>query len=175
MAGEIAVRPGAITMYGKPLTLLGAPLAVGDQAPQLMLIGNDLSQVALGEVVGRPRLINCVPSIDTQVCDKQTQHFDKLVSELKAPVELVTVSVDLPFAQRRYRKEHGLAHELMSDYRETQFGLAYGVLIKELRLLARAIFVAAPGGRLTYVECVSELATEVNFGAAIEAAVGAGR
>ncbi len=172
MAGEIVVRPGAITMYGKPLTLLGAPLAAGDKAPQPMMVGNDLSPVALGEVVGRPRVINCIPSVDTKVCDKQTRHFDKLVSELKTPVELVTVSADLPFAQGRYSKEHGLAHQLLSDYRETEFGIAYGVLIKELRLLARAVFVVAPGGRLAYVEYVSELATEPDYGAALEAAAG---
>jgi thiol peroxidase len=82
----------------------------------------------------------------------------------------VTVSVDLPFAQRRYHKEHGLAHQLLSDYRETQFGIAYGVLIKELRLLARAVFVVDPGGKLIYVEYVGELATEPDYKAALDAA-----
>jgi len=167
---DIVARPGAITMYGKPLTLLGAPLAPGDVAPRPALVGNDLSPVVLSEVTSRPRIINCVPSIDTPVCDKQTRHFDKLVLELKTPVELVTVSVDLPFAQRRYQKEHGLAHQVLSDYRETRFGLAYGVLIRELRLLARAVFVVGPGDKLAYAEYVPELATEPDYGAALEAA-----
>jgi thioredoxin-dependent peroxiredoxin len=167
---EIVTRAGAITMYGKPLTLLGPALAPGDLAPRPPLTANDLSTVVLGDAWGRPRVINCVPSIDTPVCDKQTRHFDKLASELERPVELVTVSVDLPFAQRRYIKEHGLTHQLLSDYRETLFGLAYGVLIKELRLLARAVFVVDPGGKLVYVEYVRELATEPDYKAALAAA-----
>jgi thiol peroxidase len=157
-------------MYGKPLTLLGAALAPGDLAPRPPLVANDLSTVVLGDAWGRPRVINCIPSVDTPVCDKQTRHFDKLVSEFRSPLELVTVSVDLPFAQRRYHKEHGLAHQLLSDYRETQFGIAYGVLIKELRLLARAVFVIDPGGKLIYVEYVGELATEPDYKAALDAA-----
>ena len=170
MSGEINERPGAITMYGKPLTLLGPALQLGDSAPHPPLVANDLSIVVLGDAWGRARIINCIPSIDTPVCDRQTRHFDQLVSDLTNPPELVTVSVDLPFAQRRYHKEHDLKHQLLSAYRDEQFGIAFGVLIKELRLLARAVFVVDPGGAIAYVEYVSELATQPDYQAAIEAA-----
>lgn len=162
-------RRGGVSNYGKPLTLVGPERKPGDVVANPPLVANDLSSVVLGNAWGRPRLISFVPSIDTPVCDRQTRHFDELVADKDGSPELCTVSMDLPFAQGRFRAAVGIRHQLLSAHRDGAFGVAYGVLIKELRLLARAVFVIDPGGKIVHVEYVRDLAIEPDYDAALAA------
>lgn len=161
-------RKGAVTFKGSPLTLVGPELARGDQAPNFQLLANDLSLVTLESLKGKTKLISVVPSLDTPVCDAQTQRFNEEASKLPSDVVLLTVSMDLPFAQSRWC---GAARadriKCLSDHREASFGKAYGVLIKELRLLTRSIFVIGPEDRLRHVEYVKEITQHPNYEAAL--------
>ena len=159
-----------VTFKGKEVTLLGSEVKVGDQAPNFTVLANDLSEVTLDNSKGYKRIISVVPSIDTGVCDAQTRRFNEEASKLDN-VKILTVSVDLPFAQKRWCAANGIDNvETVSDHRETSFGEAYGVLIKELRLLARSVFVVDSNDKVTYVEYVSEVTDHPNYEAAIEAA-----
>ena len=157
-------RKGAITFKGNPLTLLGPELKKGDKAPNFKLLANDLSEVSLESFKGKTRLISVVPSLDTPVCDMQTKRFNEEASRLPSDVVVLTVSADLPFAQSRWC---GAAHvdkvKCLSDHREAAFGKAYGVLIKELRLLSRSIFVIGPDDKIQYVEYVKEITQHPNY------------
>ncbi len=157
-------RKDRVTFKGNPLTLLGSELKQGDKAPNFQLLANDLSLVTLESFKGKTRLISVVPSLDTPVCDAQTKRFNEEASKLPPEVVVLTVSTDLPFAQARWC---GAAHadkvKCLSDHRETSFGKAYGVLIKELRLLARSIFVIGPDDRIQYVEYVKEITQHPNY------------
>ncbi|WP_227935215.1 thiol peroxidase [Alkalihalobacillus deserti] len=159
----------SITFLNDPFTLLGNELKVGDAAPDFIVLDNDLSPVTLENSKGKVRLISVVPSIDTGVCDAQTRHFNEDASNLRN-VEVLTISVDLPFAQKRWCGSNGLENvKTLSDHRDLSFGEAYGVHIKELRLLARAVFVIDSNNKVTYVEYVSEVTNHPNYDAAIEA------
>ena len=159
-----------VTFKGKEVTLLGSEVKVGDQAPNFTVLANDLSEVTLDSSKGYKRIISVVPSIDTGVCDAQTRRFNEEASKLDN-VKILTVSVDLPFAQKRWCAANGIDNvETVSDHRDTSFGEAYGVLIKELRLLARSVFVVDANDKVTYVEYVSEVTDHPNYEAAIEAA-----
>ena len=157
-------RKGAVTFKGNPLTLIGPELKKGDKAPNFELLANDLSPVTLESFKGKTKLISVVPSLDTPVCDAQTKRFNEEASKLPFDTVVLTVSADLPFAQTRWC---GAAHadkiKTLSDHRETSFGKAYGVLIKELRLLARSIFVIGPDDRIQYVEYVKEITQHPNY------------
>ena len=157
-------RKGAATFKGSPLTLIGPELKKGDKAPNFQLLANDLSPVSLETFKGKTKLISVVPSLDTPVCDMQTKRFNEEASKLPSDVVVLTVSVDLPFAQSRWC---GAAHadkvKCLSDHREAAFGNAYGVLIKELRLLARSIFIVGPDDKLQYVEYVKEITQHPNY------------
>ena len=160
----------SITFKNNPVTLLGNEVKVGDSAPDFTVLANDLSPVSLADSKGKVRLISVVPSIDTGVCDAQTRRFNEDASKV-ANVEVLTISVDLPFAQKRWCAANGLENvQTLSDHRELSFGEAYGVHIKELRLLARAVFVVDANDKVTYVEYVSEATNHPNYEAAIEAA-----
>lgn len=160
----------SITFKGNPVTLLGNEVKVGDKAPDFKVLANDLSEVTLADTKGQVRLISVVPSIDTGVCDAQTRRFNEEASKLDN-VKILTVSVDLPFAQKRWCAAAGIENvQTVSDHRELSFGEAYGVAIKELRLLARAVFVVNSNDEVTYVEYVSEATDHPNYEAAIEAA-----
>ncbi len=164
-------RPGAITLKGNPMTLVGPELKAGDAAPDCTLTGNDLSPVKLSSFRGQVVILASVPSLDTPVCDVETRRFNEEAGKLGADVRVVTVSMDLPFAQKRWCGAAGVAAvTTLSDYREAAFGLSYGVLIKDLRLLARAVFVVDRAGKIRYVELVREVAGEPNYAAALEAA-----
>src|SRR3989338_11280299 len=130
-------RKGAVTFKGNPLTLIGPELKAGDNAPDFKLLAGDLSEVTLASSKGKTRLISVVPSLDTPVCDLQTKRFNEEASKLPSNVVVLTVSTDLPFAQSSWC---GASHvdkvKTLSDHRDTNFGRAYGVLIKELRLLS---------------------------------------
>lgn len=159
-----------VTFKGNKVTLLGTEVKVGDQAPDFTVLANDLSQVNLQDSKGSVRLISVVPSLDTGVCDAQTRRFNEEAANL-GNVKVLTVSVDLPFAQKRWCGANGIESvQTLSDHRDLSFGEAYGVAIKELRLLARAVFVVDANDKVTYVEYVSEATDHPNYEAALEAA-----
>ncbi|MDR1126340.1 MAG: thiol peroxidase [Deltaproteobacteria bacterium] len=164
-------RKGVVTFGGNPLTLLGPALKAGDKAPDFTLQANDLSPKKLSDYSGKVLVISVVPSLDTGVCDAQTRRFNQEAVALGDQVKVLTVSCDLPFAQARWCGAAGIANlETLSDHLNLNFGLGYGVAIKELRLLARAVFVVAADGKIAYIEIVPEATHEVNFKAALEAA-----
>lgn len=159
-----------ITFKKGPVTLIGNEVKVGDQAPDFTVLANDLSPVSLKDSEGKIRLFSVVPSLDTGVCDAQTRRFNEEAANLGDDVVIYTVSVDLPFAQKRWCGAAGIdAVQIVSDHRDLSFGEAYGVYIKELRLLARAVFVVDATGKVTYVEYVPEATDHPNYEAAIAA------
>ena len=160
----MAERPGVITMKGHPLTLVGQEVKVGNLAPDFEVIANDLSPFKFSTLKGTVCVISAVPSLDTPTCDIETRWFNEEAAKLGTEVAILTISMDLPFAQRRWCGAAGVERvTTYSDHREASFGMAYGVLIKELRLLARAVFVVDEAGSLRYVQVVKELANEPNY------------
>ena len=163
-------KPNAVTFKGNPLTLIGPDIKVGDKAPNFQVIAKDLSPVTLDSSKGKVRLISVVPSLDTPVCDQQTRRFNEEAAKLPANVEVLTVSADLPFAQARFCGAANIDRvKTLSDHRELSFGQAYGVLIKELKLLARSVFVVDAADRVQYVEVVKEVTNHPNYDAALAA------
>lgn len=159
-----------ITFKNNPVTLLGNEVKVGDQAPDFTVLANDLSPVTLKDSEGKVRLFITVPSLDTGVCDAETRRFNEEAANLGDNVIVYTVSVDLPFAQKRWCGAAGIDRVVtVSDHRDLSFGKAYGVAIEELRLLARAVFVVDEEGIVRYVEYVSETTNHPNYEAAIAA------
>ena len=166
-------RTGLVTMKGQPLTLLGDGLKVGDKAPNFEVIANDLSQVKFSSFRGKVCIISSVPSLDTGVCDMMTRRFNEEAGGLDQDVAVLTISMDLPFAQKRWCGAAGVKNvQTLSDHREASFGKAYGILIKGLRLLARAVFVVDKQGIIRYTEIVKELRNEPNYEAALKATKG---
>ncbi|MGA1980229.1 MAG: thiol peroxidase [Sedimentisphaerales bacterium] len=166
-------RRGVITMKGKPLTLLGKGLKVGDSAPDFEVVANDMSAVKFSSYHGKVCIIASVPSLDTSVCDIETRRFNEEAGKLGGDVVVLTISMDLPFAQKRWCGAAGVKNvQTLSDHRDASFGKAYGVLIKELRLLARAVFVVDKNGTIRYIQIVNELASEPNYEAALKAVKG---
>ncbi|MFY4774592.1 thiol peroxidase [Metabacillus sp. RGM 3146] len=160
----------AVTFKGNPVTLPGNEVKAGDQAPDFKVLANDLSEVTLADSKGKVRIISVVPSIDTGVCDAQTRRFNEEASKLEN-VTVLTISNDLPFAQKRWCAANGLENAaVLSDHRDLSFGEAYGVTMKELRLLARSVFVVDSNDQVTYAEYVSEGTDHPNYEAALEAA-----
>jgi len=163
-------RTGIVTMRGNPLTLLGSQLKVGDQAPEFELFDNELSKVKMSSFSGKICVISSVPSLDTPVCDIETRRFNEESGNLDSDVIIITISMDLPFAQKRWCGAAGVEKVItLSDYFDANFGMAYGVLIKELRLLARAIFVVDRNGVIRYIQVVKEVADEPDYDAVITA------
>ena len=159
-------RPGIITFQGNPLTLLGNEVKVGDTAPDSETIGNDMAPVRLSSFRGKVCIISSVPSLDTPVCDTETRKFNEEAARLGEDIVILTISMDLPFAQKRWCGAAGVARiKTLSDHRDGAFGLAYGVLIKELRLLARAVFVVDRDGIIQYVQLVKEITKEPDYDA----------
>ena len=163
-------RAGLITMKGRPLTLIGNELKVGDAAPEFEALDNDLSPVKLSSFRGKVLVISSVPSLDTPVCDAETRRFDEEAGSLGSDVRMLTLSMDLPFAQKRWHGASGVDQvTTLSDHRDAAFGKAYGVLIKELRLLARAVFVVDPAGTIRYIQLVKEVTEEPDYNAILDA------
>ncbi|AOV07220.1 thiol peroxidase [Sporosarcina ureilytica] len=159
-----------VTFQNNPVTLLGEEVKVGNAAPDFTVLANDLTPVTLADTKGKVRLISVVPSLDTGVCAKQTRRFNEEATALSDDVEVLTISVDLPFAQARWCGAEGIdAVQTLSDHKELSFGKAYGVVIEELRLLARSVFVVDKNDKVTYVEYVSEVTDHPNYEKAIEA------
>jgi thiol peroxidase len=157
-------RTGLVTMRGNPLTLVGNEVKVGEAAPDFMALDNNLTPVKLSAYRLKICIISSVPSLDTPVCDIETRKFNEEASKLDERVQILTISMDLPFAQKRWCGSTGANKiQTLSDHREAQFGIAYGVLIKELRLLARAVFLVDQKGILQYIQLVKEIANEPNY------------
>jgi len=164
-------RNDVITFKGNPATLLGTPIKVGDKAPEFRVVDKGLQPVTLADSKGKVRLITVVPSLDTGVCDTMTRKFNEAAAQLPGNVEVYTVSVDLPFAQNRWCGNAGIDRvKTLSDYQDRSFGLNYGLLIKELKLLARAVVVIDAQDKVSYLEIVKEVTTEPNYDAALAAA-----
>ncbi|WP_211747674.1 thiol peroxidase [Paenibacillus sp. Marseille-Q4541] len=163
-------RTGVATFKGSPLTLIGPELKVGDQAPDFTLNKNLLMEATLSDYAGKIKLISVVPSLDTGVCDAQTRRFNEEAASLGENVVILTVSVDLPFAQSRWCGAAGVDKVVtLSDYKTKSFGEAYGVLIKEFQLDMRSIFVLDANDKITYVEYLAEMSEPPNYEAAIQA------
>jgi len=163
-------RANAVTFKGTPLTLVGPERKPGDVAPDATLVTQDLQTVHLKDYFGKVLLISVVPSLDTGVCAAQTRRFNEEASQLPESVRVLTVSMDLPFAQKRFCGEANIDKiEVLSDHREASFGQAYGTLVKELRIETRAVFVVDPSGTIRYVEYVPEITQHPNYEAALNA------
>lgn len=164
-------RAGAVTMHGKPLTLLGPELKPGRKAPDFTAVGKGLAPVTLDQFKGKVKIIAAVPSLDTPVCDTETRRFNQEAAKLPGEVAILTLSMDLPFAQWRWSGAAGVDKvTTLSDWQKAEFGQKYGVLIKDLHLLARAVFVLDKNDTLTHVEYVRELTEHPNYEAALAAA-----
>ncbi len=163
-------RKGVITFKGNALTLIGPGLAAGDPAPDFKLLTNNLTETTLADFKGKTLLISVVPSLDTPVCDLQTKRFNEEAVKLASDTMVLAVSMDLPFAQSRWCGQ-AKADKIksLSDHREASFGKAYGVLIKELRLLARAIFIVGPDRKIKYAEYVKEVTQHPDYERALDA------
>jgi thiol peroxidase len=163
-------RTGVATFKGNPITLLGPEIKVGDTAPDFLVNKNLVEQVSLHEYDGKLKLISVVPSLDTGTCDAQTRRFNVEAGKLGDKVTVLTISVDLPFAQARWCGAAGIEHVVtLSDYKDTSFGEAYGVVIKEFRLLMRSIFIVDANNIVQYVEYLSEMTEPPDYDKAIEA------
>ncbi|PLY00634.1 MAG: thiol peroxidase [Desulfuromonas sp.] len=163
-------RDAAVLFKGNPATLLGPELNVGDKAPDFQVVDNGLQPVTLATDAGKVRLITVVPSLDTPVCDTMTRQFNQQAAELPDSVAVYTISVDLPFAQKRWCGNAGIDKvKTLSDYQERDFGLNYGLLLKNLKLLARAVFVIDANDTIAYMELVPEVTAEPNYDAALAA------
>ena len=159
-----------VTFKGTTMHLSGNQPAVGQKAPDFTLTATDMSPKGLKDFAGKVLVLVSVPSLDTPVCDMEVRRFNKEAAALSDKVRIVAVSCDLPFAQARWCGAAGVsAVQTLSDYKEANFGKAYGVLINELHLLARTIFVVAPDGTLAYSQIVPEVAHEPDYAAALEA------
>lgn len=157
-----------ITFQQEPVTLSGTEIHVGDTAPNFTVLSNDLKEITLKDYEGKVKLLSVVPSIDTGVCSKQTKRFNEEAQSL-GEVDVLTISMDLPFAQARWTNEHHIKDVVtLSDHRFADFGKKYGVLIEELRLLCRAIFVIDANDDVTYVEYVNEVTNHPNYDKVLE-------
>ncbi|MCH7922826.1 MAG: thiol peroxidase [Nitrospinae bacterium] len=162
-----------VTLKGNPVNLVGPELQVGSAAPDFTVVRGDLSTASLADIQqGKTLLVAAVLSLDTPVCDQETRRWSEETANLPETVKVVTISCDLPFAQKRWCGDAQSEMECYSDHRETSFGQAYGVLIGDLRVLARSIFVIGPDGTITYKEIVPEVADHPNYDAALAAVKG---
>ncbi|HUT52441.1 MAG TPA: thiol peroxidase [bacterium] len=164
-------RKGLVTMGGNPVTLVGGEVKVGSKAPDFTAIDNSLKPMKLSDVKDKVVVLLAVPSLDTPVCSLETARFNREAEKLGPDIKILTVSMDLPFAQKRWCGAEGVTRvRTVSDHRDAEFGLKYGVLMKETRLLARAVFVVDKKGVVRYAELVPEIGKEPNYDAALKAA-----
>lgn len=164
-------RAGQITMKGNPVTLVGDPLEVGRKAPDVQLTATDMSAKSLADYQGKVKIVATVPSLDTSVCDQETRTFNERAAELGDDVVVLTVSMDLPMAQKRWCGAAGVERvECLSDYKDHSFGTAWGVRIKELGLLARTVTVLDRDNVVRYQQVVEEVSEQPDFDAALTAA-----
>lgn len=165
-------RAGAVTFKGTPLTLAGEAVKVGQPAPDFTLhyFENGLKTITLADLKGKPSILSVVPSLDTPVCQTQTRKFNEQLAALKDRINAVTVSLDLPFAMNRFCGAEQVTNmRVGSDYQDRSFGRNWGMLIEELKLLARGVFVLDAAGNVVYAETVPEVTSEPNYDAALAA------
>ncbi|RJP93746.1 MAG: thiol peroxidase [Desulfobacteraceae bacterium] len=161
----------SVTLHGNPLTLVGSTLKIGDKAPDFEVMDNELKPKTLADFSGKVVIVSSVPSLDTPVCDMETRRFNTEASRLGDGIRILTISMDLPFAQKRWCGAAGVDQVVtLSDHRQASFGQAFGVLIKELRLLARAVFVVDADLVIRHIQLVREVAEEPDYDAVIAAA-----
>jgi thiol peroxidase len=169
-------RSGAVTFKGAPLTLAGEAVKAGQQAPPFKLhrfADGKMQEITLADLKGKPSILSVVPSLDTPVCNKQTKNFNVELGALGDRVNALTVSLDLPFAMNRFcGAENITTLKNASDYQDRNFGINWGMLIEELKLLARGTFVLDAQGKVVYAEQVKEVAEEPNYAAALAALKG---
>jgi thioredoxin-dependent peroxiredoxin len=168
-------RAGAVTFKGNPMTLAGQEVKVGQQAPDFTVhyFEGGLKSIKLSDLKGKPSFISVVPSLDTPVCQIQTKKFNEQVAALGDKINALTVSLDLPFAMNRFCGAESIKNmKVGSDYQNKNFGNSYGMLIEELQLLARGVFVLDAEGKVVYAETVKEVAQEPNYDAALSALKG---
>ncbi len=163
-------RENAATFKGSPLTLVGPEIKVGDQAPHFKLVGSSLADIDCESFHGKVRVLSVAPSIDTPVCATQTRTFNQEAASLSEDVVILSVSLDLPFALARFCGAEGIEHVITaSDYKYRTFGEAYGVYIRELGLLTRAVFVIDRADKIVHAEYVPEITNEPDYAAALAA------
>jgi len=163
-------RTGIITFKGNPMTLLGPALEAGEAAPDFAVVDNGLAPVTLASYAGKIKVVSAVPSLDTPVCDMETRRFNQEAANLPDNVKVLTISLDLPFAQKRWCGAAGIDRvTTLSDYQERSFALAYGVLIKELKLLSRSIFIIDANNIIRYIQHVPEVTQEPEYAAVLAA------
>jgi thiol peroxidase len=166
-------RTGIVTFKGNPFTLLGPALKAGDKAPDFRVVDTALTPVSLADFKGKIKIFSAVPSLDTPVCDMETRRFNQEAAQLPDNMVILTISMDLPFAQSRWCGAAGIDRvKTLSDYREKSFALAYGVLIKELQLLTRSIFIVDSADTVRYIQIVAEITAEPDYAAVLAAAKG---
>lgn len=159
-----------VTMKGNPLALAGQLIRVGEAAPDCELVANDLAPTLISSFKGKVVILSTVPSLDTPVCDIETRRFNVEAGKLGSEVAVLTISMDLPFAQKRWCGAAGVENVItLSDHRSAAFGEAYGILIPALRLLGRAVFVLDRQGVVRYLQLVDEIASEPDYDAVLEA------
>jgi thiol peroxidase len=167
---HVQERTGVATLGGNPITLLGPEIKVGDQAPDFKVNKDLMTEVSLADYAGKVKLISVVPSVDTGTCDAQTRRFNVEADKLGDDVVILTISVDLPFAQSRFCGAAGIDKVVtLSDYKNRSFGQAYGVLIKEIQLDQRAIFIVDANDTVRYVEYLTEMKDHPDYDAALSA------
>jgi thiol peroxidase len=163
-------RTGLVTVRGKPLTLVGKGVEVGDFAPAFTAVANDMSTYRFAPQPGKVYILSAVPSLDTSVCSTETKHFNQESTQLGPNVAIVTVSMDLPFAQKRWCGTEGVKNlQTVSDSRDRSFAHLYGVQVKETGLLTRGVFVVGKDGRIAYVQLVPEITKEPDYAPVLEA------
>lgn len=164
-------RFGLITLKGQPVTLIGNGIQEGDTAPDFQAIDNNMKLFNFSSVGEKITIITSVPSLDTPVCDLEAKRFNQEAAGLGPDIRILVISMDLPFAQKRWCAAAGVAGvTTLSDHKDASFGIQYGVLIKEVRLLARAVFVVSPQRIVRYIELVKEVSQEPNYEMALDAA-----
>jgi len=164
-------RKGVVTFKGNPLTLVGDAKKAGDKAPPFVALDKDLTPVRLSDFSGKVKIISVTPSLDTPVCNLQATTFNQRAQSLSGDVVIINMSMDLPFAIARFCDSAGIDRlRTLSDHRDASFGLGYGVLVEELRLLARSVFIIDKGDIIRYVEIVPEMTNEPDYDKALEAA-----
>lgn len=162
-------RTGIVTMKGNPMTLIGPQLKAGDKAPEFTVLDNKFTGIGLKDFEGKVKLISVTPSLDTSVCDMQARRFNQEAGNMPSDIVLINISMDLPFAISRFCTTAGIDKvKTFSDHHDAIFGTAYGVLIKEMRLLARSIFIVDKDNIIKYIEIVPEITNHPDYDKAIE-------
>ena len=164
-------RKSLVTFFGNPLTLVGNEVKAGDRAPDFIVLDKELKEIKLSDFAGKIKVISVTPSLDTPVCDLQARTFNQEAGALSEGIVVLNISMDLPFAIARFCAGAGIDKvQTLSDHRDASFGNAYGVLVKELRLLARSVFVIDKADVVRYVQIVPEMTNQPEYDKALQEA-----